>query len=47
MQKYERWSLSYRLKGMRYGKLTIGMAECEGLALVTMLILTNDQDTCF
>ena len=31
--------------GLRYGKLSIRMVECKGLALVTLLELTNDQDS--
>jgi hypothetical protein len=35
MQVLEGWSPSYELRGLWYGKLTISMAECEGLTLVT------------
>ena len=36
MQVYEGWSPSYKLRGPRFGELTLSMAECEGLALVTL-----------
>ena len=44
---------SYELRGPRYGELTISMAKCEGLALVTLariekvtnLIKGCDKDT--
>jgi hypothetical protein len=34
MQVYEGWSPFYELRLIRYGKLTISMAECEELVLV-------------
>ena len=36
MQVQEGWSPYYKLRGPRYGELTISMAECEGLALVAL-----------
>ncbi len=35
MQMQEGWSPAYELRGPRFGKLTISMAECEGLVFVT------------
>ena len=34
----------YESRGPQYGKLTICMVECEGLALVTIAINENGQD---
>jgi hypothetical protein len=34
--KCRRVGSSYKLKGLRYAKLTISMAKCKGLALVTL-----------
>ena len=36
MQVYEGWSPSYELRGPRFWELAITMAECQGLALVTL-----------
>ena len=44
MQVQEGWSPSYGLRGPKYGELTICMAKCKGLMLVTLARNGNGQD---